>query len=74
MKSKTTTHKTVSSFIDGVAYDRTNLILTVAFRNGTLVQYSRVGHAVAKDFLDAESKGKFWNSRIRDNYEHLQAE
>jgi len=73
MSKITKVRVTSSSFIDRIAYDHANLTLSVMFTNGGVTQYFKVGHQVAKDFMVAESKGKFWNERIRDGYESQQA-
>jgi hypothetical protein len=60
---------TSSSFIDRIAYDSKARVLSVMFTNGNITQYLRVGSVIYNQFVNAESKGKFWNERIKSNYE-----
>lgn len=60
---------TSSSVIDRIAYDAVKRLLTVLFANGKLYQYNKVGSTVARDFMVAESKGRFFNQNIRGQYE-----
>jgi hypothetical protein len=61
------TEKATSSFIRSVEYD--NGILLVTFANGSMAEYYRVSRSVGEAFRDAESKGRFFNENIRDQYE-----
>lgn len=49
-------------------YDSLDGTLTVEFRNGTAIEYYDVPASVIEEFDDAESKGRFFNDRIRDCY------
>jgi hypothetical protein len=60
---------TSSSFIDRIAYDAVKRLLTILFTNGRVYQYAKVGSTVARDFMVAESKGRFFYQNIRDQYE-----
>lgn len=57
-----------SSSIRYVAYDRDSETLELAFRHGGVYEYSAVPSPVFRDFLRAESKGRYFLSRIRDQY------
>lgn len=60
---------TDSSFIDRIAYDAANRLLTVMLANGKAYQYAKVGSTTARDFMVAESKGQFFCQNIKDSYE-----
>lgn len=68
MSKVTKVRVTTSSFIDRIAYDSGTMTLSVMFTNGNVTQYMRVGAKIFTEFSNAESKGKFWNERIKDQY------
>lgn len=55
-----------SSSIDSVGYEKN--VLEVRFRNGGLYQYFDVPEDVVALLMRAESKGAFFNSRIRGRF------
>lgn len=57
-----------STTMRSVGYDQTNQILEVEFQSGAVYQYLDVLPAIYKELLDAESKGQYFNSAIRDTY------
>uniref|UniRef100_A0AA94EYJ3 KTSC domain-containing protein n=1 Tax=Flavobacterium columnare TaxID=996 RepID=A0AA94EYJ3_9FLAO len=57
-----------SSVIRAIDYDVANSILYVKFKSGVLYKYHRVPETVFNSFLNARSKGTFFNLRIRDKY------
>jgi hypothetical protein len=60
-------NKTVkSSFIRDVDY--TGRKLTIRFKNGKILEYTKVPRDVAIDFVRARSKGRFYNANIRGVY------
>lgn len=58
----------MSSFITGIIHDRAAKTLTVGIRGGSNYTYTDVPRKVFKDFMGADSKGKFYNSNIRNKY------
>lgn len=52
-----------SSQIQAVSYDLKKKILVIQFhRGGTLYRYNNVPEDIYQEFMDAESKGSYWNS------------
>lgn len=60
-----------SSFISGYAYNEKVWVFTIQFRNGPTKAYQDVEPEVYEDFLDAESKGKWFNATMKHNYKSL---
>ena len=54
-----------SSFITHVSYNENLEIFEVKLRNGTQYTYINVPKDVYNDFMDAESKGRFFNDVIK---------
>jgi hypothetical protein len=74
MVTKVKTHG--SWAIQDVTYHEIHEELTIHMQEGTKGQgkklvYSHVPKSVFEEFLKAESKGKFYNSRIRNSYPFL---
>jgi hypothetical protein len=63
-----------STTMRSVGYDRTEQVLEVEFQSGAVYQYLNVPPAISKELLDAESKGQYFNSEIRDSYEFVRVE
>jgi hypothetical protein len=62
-----------SSSIAAVGYDAAERILWVRFVNGATYRYRDVPPAKYKDFMRAESKGRYFNSEIRTTYPFTRA-
>ena len=60
--------KVVSSNIARVGYEAVSKVLFVKFTNGSVYQYVNVPTEKFYEFLNAESKGKFLNESIRDEF------
>lgn len=60
----------LSTNIDMIGYDEDNSQLHVRFNSGAEYVYNEVPPAVFQEFLDADSKGKFLNERIKGRYEY----
>jgi len=58
-----------SSMMDNLEYDESNSELDITFVGGKTYRYFNVPPDVYADLLDAESKGEFFNERIKDQYE-----
>ncbi len=76
MKMVTKVKVTSSWAVQDVTYDDTTKSLTVHMREGTQGQgkrlmYSPVPRHVFDEFLSAESKGRFFNARIRNSYTYV---
>jgi len=66
---KTFDRKTVeSSVIASVGYDRERRDMMVEFKTGELYLYQGVPPIVYEKFLEAESKGSFFNSNIKSMF------
>jgi hypothetical protein len=63
-----------SQSIASIGYHRRAKILEIEFRNGGIYQYSDVSAATYKKFLRSESKGQFFQRRIRGQYAYRRAE
>ena len=59
-----------SSSLAHVVYDRDREILQVEFRDGAVYQYTTVPIQAYRDLLRADSKGSYFNLRIRSRYPH----
>lgn len=57
-----------STAIDAIDYDAGRSKLMVRFSSGESYVYVGVPDDVHHSFLDAESKGRFFQSEIRDRY------
>lgn len=57
-----------SSSIAAVGYDAANQTLEVQFHNGHAYRYEDVPASVHRELMDAESKGRFFNESIKDQY------
>jgi hypothetical protein len=57
-----------SSHIDSIDYSVLSGNLTVKFKNGKEYEYSDVSAATYAAFLVAPSKGAFFSSNIKDEY------
>jgi hypothetical protein len=57
-----------SSAIAGVGYSKRRHILEIEFVNGAIYRYLDVPSAVHRDLMSAESKARFYDSKIRRHY------
>jgi KTSC domain len=57
-----------SSAIAAVEYDRASQQLDIELTNGRVYRYADVPREVYEAFMAAESKGRFYNDHIRDEY------
>lgn len=57
-----------SRSIEAAVYDRPQAILEVSFRSGASYRYLDVPPEVYHQFLLAESKGRYFNTYIRNRY------
>jgi len=70
IKEQTTTVD--SSMINKYVYNFHTKTLKVEFNGGTLYEYSKVDPELYDELCKAESTGKFFNEKIKNNYEHTQ--
>ena len=63
--------KTESSVIGAVGHSR---VLEIQFESGRVYQYFNVPQKVFDEMLNAESKGKYFNSHIRGKYTYQEIE
>ncbi len=69
MENTTTEPVTVdSTTLREVAYQRDQQLLILTFVSGAVYEYAAVPENVAQELIDAESKGRYFNDRIRDRY------
>jgi len=57
-----------SAAISEIAYDADRAKLLVRFRSGERYVYVGVPHDVHRSFVEADSKGRFFQRQIRDRY------
>ncbi|MGK9167288.1 KTSC domain-containing protein [Inquilinus limosus] len=57
-----------SSAVASVGYDPKTMALDVEYAGGAVYRYYPVPDRVYRQLLQAESKGRFVNARIRDAY------
>ncbi len=58
-----------SSHLKSVGYNEETEELEVEFQSGEVYRYLKVPPVVYEELLSAESKGKYFNSRIRGMYQ-----
>lgn len=58
-----------STAVVAIAYDATSRQLRVTFPGGNTYKYYDVPRSVYESFMQAQSKGLFFNSYIRDRYD-----
>lgn len=61
---------TDSSMIKKAIYNFTTNTLKVEFNSGALYEYTQVDPQLYDEFCKAESQGKFFNEKIKNNYEN----
>jgi KTSC domain len=59
-----------SSLLASVSYDPGESILLLEFCDGAVYQYFDVPAEIHNNLLAAESKGSYFNRRIRDYFQH----
>ena len=58
-----------STTVRSIGYQGKSRILEIEFQSGVVYQYVDVPARVYEEFWQAESKGKYFNSKIRGAYE-----
>jgi hypothetical protein len=61
-----------SSVIASVGYDRKKEILELEFVSGAIYQYFEVPEEEHRWLMEADSKGRYVNRHIKDNYRFVQ--
>ena len=59
-----------SSNLASVGYDPGNLILEIEFHKGAIYQYFDVPDNIYQGLMQADSKGTYFNSHIRNDYRY----
>lgn len=60
-----------STTMRSVGYEAAQQILEIEFTSGAVYQYLEVPIAVFDELMQAESKGRYFNHEIRDDYTAL---
>jgi len=60
-----------SSLLASAAYDVSESVLQLEFRDGAIYRYFDVPAAVYNDLLAADSKGSYFNKQIRGRFRHI---
>lgn len=55
-----------SSFIDKIKYDILTRRMRIQFKNGSIYLYNKIPPKLFKEFMNADSKGKFFHKYMRD--------
>jgi len=63
-----------STTMRSAGYDQKDQILEVEFQSGMIYQYLDIPPAIYKEFLESVSKGRYFNSEIRDTYEFVRVD
>lgn len=58
-----------SSAISAIGYDATTQRMKIRFVEGHSYDFCRVPESVFNGFLNARSKGSYYNDKIRDRYQ-----
>jgi len=64
-------HEVESTVVDAIGYSR---VLEIVFESGRVYQYYDVPEEVFFGMLNAESKGKFFNSNVRGKFRFREIE
>lgn len=62
-----------SSSVRSVGYDAETMILEIEFSTGSVYQFFDVPETVHTALMNSDSKGKFFNARIKDIYRYSRA-
>ena len=65
------TSMTDSSMIKKAVYNFTANTLKIEFSSGAMYEYSNVTSNIYEDFCRAESQGKFFNEKIKNNFQNI---
>lgn len=57
-----------SECIDTVHYNPRNFLLTIAFQDGRVYEYSDVPHWTVYSLVQSASPGRYFNAAVRDVY------
>lgn len=57
-----------SSNISAIGYDADSQSLEIEFHSGAVYSYSGVPPAEFEGFMDADSKGRYFNANIKNRY------
>ena len=61
-----------SSMINKYVYNFATKTLKVEFKSGSLYEYNNVEADLYDELCKSESTGKFFNEKIKNNFEHTQ--
>ena len=61
-----------SSMINKYVYNFATKTLKVEFKSGSLYEYNNVESDLYDELCKSESTGKFFNEKIKNNFEHVQ--
>jgi KTSC domain len=61
-----------STSLDSIGYDAVSMILEIEFISGKVYRYFDVPQSVHAEMMDADSKGQFFNTRIRNNFRYVE--
>lgn len=61
-----------SSLLNAATYQDQSAFLELEFRGGAIYRYLGVPEQVYRELLSAESKGRYFNQRIRNRFTYVQ--
>ena len=60
----------ISSNVAEVGYDESRAVLEIVFHSGPVYQYFDVPKIVFTELVNAESIGKYFNKKVKQNYRY----
>lgn len=58
-----------STFVKAVSYDKDLQVLSVRLKGGAVYNFKDVTKGIYKDLIKSQSKGKFFNKNLKDQYD-----
>ena len=69
-EKKMVNHMVISSEIEWIGYEHKDRMLQVEFIDGPVYRYQEVPHAIFEEFLQASSHGRYFESNVKNKFEH----
>jgi len=69
-EKKMINHMVISSEIEWIGYEHKDRMLQVEFIDGPVYRYQEVPHSIFEEFLQAPSHGRYFESNVKDKFEH----
>ena len=69
-EKKMVNHMVISSEIEWIGYEHKDRMLQVEFIEGPVYRYQEVPHNIFEEFLQASSHGRYFESNVKNKFEH----